>query len=305
MGWITMPDVVKEKRILVTGKNGQLGQSILALTHKDSLNQFTFIDQEDLDLSNDGSIANYFTDNTFDIIIHCAAYTAVDKAESELPLADKINHLAVKQLAEIAKKQSATLIHISTDYVFNGQNFKPYVESDKVDPQSVYGLTKLQGEQAFKKVNPKGMIIRTSWVYSEYGHNFVKTMLNLGSARDSLNIIFDQVGTPTYAGDLAKLILDIINLDKLKLLESDARTEGKVFHYSNEGVCSWYDFAKAIFEFSNTECQINPIETKEYPTPANRPHYSLLNKAKIKEKFNLTIPYWKDSLKICVKKLKE
>jgi dTDP-4-dehydrorhamnose reductase len=293
------------KRILVIGKSGQLGRSILALVQHYPLNEFTFVDREVLDLSNSESIASYFNAKTFDVIINCAAYTAVDKAESEQKLANQINHLAVKQLAQIVKQQNATLIHVSTDYVFNGQNFKPYIESDQTDPQSTYGLTKLKGEQAIQQIDPKGLIIRTSWVYSEYGNNFVKTMLNLGRDRDSLNIIFDQIGTPTYAGDLAKLILSIVESDKLTLSDSSASTSNKIFHYSNEGVCSWYDFAKVIFEFFSIECQVTPIETKDYPTPANRPHYSLLNKAKIKETFDLTIPYWKDSLKMCVKRLEE
>jgi len=293
------------KCILVTGKNGQLGQSILSLIGSYPLSTFTFVDREALDLSSSESIERYFKDKKFDAIINCAAYTAVDKAETESGLADQINHLAVKQLAQIAKKQDATFIHLSTDYVFNGQNYKPYEETDKTDPQSVYGLSKLKGEQALEAINPKGIIIRTSWVYSEYGNNFVKTMLRLGKEKVQLGIIFDQVGTPTYAGDLAKAVLDIVESKKLAEVENNDANSNNIFHYSNEGVCSWYDFAKTIFEFSGIECNVSPIETKDYPTPAERPHYSLMNKAKMKNTFAISIPYWKDSLKTCIKRLQE
>lgn len=339
---------MQPKKILVTGKNGQLGQSIQKMVQEDfshSLEmttesshfdqrekfltgfEFTFVGRDELDLSSSESIREYFADKSFDVIINCAAYTAVDKAESEPELADQINHLAVKQLAEIAKAQNAFLVHISTDYVFNGQGFKPYVETDEVGPQGVYGLTKLKGEQAMQQIAPAGCIIRTSWVYSEFGNNFVKTMLRLGAERDSLNVIFDQVGSPTYAGDLASAILQIIDhaviarsdsdvaiyetedglkMDRhasLAMTEGEALTKNEIYHYSNEGVCSWYDFAKAIFELSNTQCTVAPIETKDYPTPTTRPHYSLMNKAKIKADFELQIPYWRDSLSRCVEVL--
>lgn len=299
------------KKILVTGKDGQLGQSLSALKKEYPLLDMTFVGREELDLSDATSINKYFKERDFDVIINCAAYTVVDKAESEPELADQINHLAVKQLAEIAKQQECVLIHISTDYVFNGQNYKPYIETDETDPQSVYGDTKLKGELAIKAINPRGCIIRTSWVYSEFGNNFVKTMQRLGSERDQLNVIFDQIGTPTYAGDLAECILQIVN-DEFSMINENKQTsnpvdepriqnqKSKIYHYSNEGVCSWYDFAKTIFELSNIQCEVNPIETKDYPTPAIRPHYSLMNKAKIKANLNLTIPYWKDSLRKCL-----
>ena len=289
------------KSVLVTGANGQLGSSIKALVSSDLDNKFTFVDIQELDLIKPELVDEYFANNVFDIIINCAAYTAVDKAESEQKLANKINHLAVKQLAEITKKQGSTLVHVSTDYVFNGKNYKPYQESDATDPQSIYGLTKLKGEQSFLSVNPKGIIIRTSWVYSEYGSNFVKTMLKLGTERDSLGVIFDQIGTPTYARDLAKAILDIVLSEKN---ENTLKTGNKVFHYSNEGICSWYDFAKAIFEISGIDCQVSAIETKDYPTPAKRPHYSLLNKKLIKNTFGISISYWKNSLEACLQKFK-
>ena len=295
------PNIQNSKSILVTGSNGQLGSSIKDLVSVYPDAQFAFVSREDLDLSSSEIIESFFSRNQYDVIINCAAYTAVDKAESEPELANQINHLAVKQLAEIAKQQGITLIHISTDYVFDGQNYKPYVESDTVNPQSVYGETKLKGEQAFLEVNPAGCIIRTSWVYSEYCNNFVKTMKRLGKERDGLGVIFDQIGSPTYAGDLAKAILTIVESGTVKQLEK----ENKVFHFSNEGVCSWYDFAKSIFEISEIQCDVSPIETKDYPTPATRPHYSLLNKAKIKQTFALSIPYWKDSLQTCIKRLQE
>jgi len=286
------------KRVLVTGKTGQLGLSIAKLAHDYSQHEFTFVGRNVLDQSQSSSITEYFQGKKFHVIINCAAYTEVDKAESEPELANQINHLAVRQLAEIAKEQGAVLIHISTDYVFNGQNHKPYVETGFVDPINVYGKTKLKGEQAILEVQPKGVIIRTSWLYSEFGNNFVKTMLRLGEERDSLNVIYDQVGSPTYAGDLAKAIVDIISSDS----ELDS-TAPQIVHYSNEGVCSWYDFAKMIFEFMSINCNIVPIEAKSYPRPAKRAHYSVLNKYKIKQIYELKIPYWQESLRLCLKGL--
>ena len=290
----------KVKTILVTGSSGQLGQSLKAIANNYPDYVFTFATRADLDLSNEQSIVDYFQHHHVDLIVNCAAYTAVDKAESEPELANQINHLAVKQLAEIARQQNAKLIHISTDYVFNGQQYRPYIENDVVDPQSVYGESKLKGEQALLEALPtNGLIIRTSWVYSAYGNNFVKTMLRLGRERDSLNVIFDQVGTPTYAGDLAEAIMAIVNTETF----NQHKVTTEVYHYSNEGVCSWYDFAKTIFELSNIDCKVSPIETKDYPTPATRPHYSLLNKAKIKQRYAMTIPYWQDSLHACLSQL--
>jgi len=286
------------KRVLVTGANGQLGSELKTLQSTYSKYEMVFIDRTELDLSDRKAIEAYFVDKTFDIVIHCAAYTAVDKAENEAELADAINHKAVEALARIAKEKNISLVHISTDYVFDGANFKPYSELDTVDPQGVYGQTKLDGEKAMLAINPAhSAIIRTSWVYSTYGSNFVKTMLRFGKERDEIGVIYDQVGTPTYARDLAIAIM--VMLPQLN------NENVELYHYSDEGVCSWYDFAKAIFELSGIECDVKPIETKEYPTPATRPHYSLLNKVKIKKEFNLTIPYWKDSLKECLKKMGE
>ena len=291
-------------RILVTGKNSQLGRSIHKIVNTDteidnnqSSIEFIFVGREELDFSSENNISLYFNKNKFDIIINCAAYTQVDKAEQEVELASQINHLAVKQLASIANKQQARLIHISTDYVFDGESNKPYLETDTTNPMNVYGQTKLAGEKALHAVMPiNAIIINTSWLYSEYGNNFVKTMLKLGQERDSLNVIFDQVGTPTYAKDLAKDIMNIVQSQEFH--QADFLTNS--FHFSNEGVCSWYDFAKTIFELANIQCHVNAIETKDYQTPAKRPHYSVLNKAKIKQTYHLVIPYWKDSLKQCL-----
>lgn len=288
------------KSILVTGSNGQLGNELQALNVLHPDYTFTFITRSELDLSNTDAIRAYFIDKTFDVLINCAAYTAVDKAESEPELAKAINTTAVETLASIAKEKIISLIHISTDYVFDGKNFKPYSETDPTHPQGVYGQTKRDGEQAMLAINPpKSLIIRTSWVYSSFGNNFVKTMLRLGREREELGIIYDQVGTPTFARDLARAILSIIQHPAL-----DAQKSTKIHHFSNEGVCSWYDFAKIIFELSAITCAVKPLETKDYPTPAKRPHYSLLNKAKIKSTFDLTIPYWKDSLQECLDILK-
>jgi dTDP-4-dehydrorhamnose reductase len=292
-------------KILVTGGTGQLGQSIKRLANQYPNFEFTFPERDVLDLTEQKSIADYFNQHSFQYIINCAAYTAVDKAESEPENADQINHRSVEEIEKIAKKQNSTLIHISTDYVFNGQSFKPYTEDNKTSPTSVYGLTKLHGEQAVLEQDSAGCIIRTSWVYSEYGNNFVKTMLKLGKERDSLGVIFDQVGTPTYALDLAQAIMDIVIENEESGILSEDSPEQRIFHFSNEGVCSWYDFAKAIFEISGVDCHVNPIETKDYPTPAKRPHYSVLNKAKIKSAFGIEIPYWKDSLSNCLQRLKE
>ena len=282
--------------ILVTGANGQLGSELQEempkILQEDS--HFFFTDKDTLDITNENDIRNFIDVNHIDTIINCAAYTAVDQAEDDEINANIINHLAVQYLAQVSKDKNIKFVHVSTDYVFDGTNHKPYVESDATNPNGIYGKTKLAGEEVMLEINPENsIIIRTSWVYSSYGANFVKTMLRLGKDRDQLGVIFDQVGTPTYAKDLAKAILEI--LPKIQ------NNKVEIYNYSNEGVCSWYDFAKAIFELSNIECQVNPIETKEYPTPAKRPHYSLLNKAKIKENFDLVIPYWKDSLEACLK----
>ncbi|MFW5443120.1 MAG: dTDP-4-dehydrorhamnose reductase [Methylococcaceae bacterium] len=292
-----MPEI---KTILVTGSNGQLGLSLKSLVLDYPQYQFTFIGRDELDLSNTENITYYFKQKQFDLIINCAAYTAVDQAEQQQELADRINHLAVKQLAKVAQDNNSVLIHISTDYVFDGTSYKPYSENDQTNPQSVYGTSKLKGELAIQSISPKAIIIRTAWVYSEFGSNFVKTMIKLGLERENLNVIFDQIGSPTYAKDLADSILKMIGSASFQ-----KNTKGQLYHYSNEGVCSWYDFAKTIFELSNISTKVTSIETKDYSTPAKRPHYSVLNKAKIKQDFDLTIPYWKDSLQACLATLQQ
>jgi len=283
--------------ILVTGSRGQLGSEIYELSHGYP-NTCFFTDKEELDITDEKALSQYIEHNAINAIINCAAYTAVDKAESDEVLADKINHLAVQYLATIAKEHNIKLIHISTDYVFDGTNYRPYLETDTTNPQSAYGKTKLLGENALLHVKlPNSIIIRTSWVYSSYGANFVKTMLRLGKEKESLGVIFDQVGTPTYAKDLAKAILEI--LPKIN------NTQTEIYNYSNEGVASWYDFAQEIMKMAKLTCKVNPIETSQYPTPAKRPHYSLLNKSKIKNEYTIEIPYWKDSLKACLCKMGE
>ena len=283
--------------ILVTGANGQLGSEIKNLSSEYNYN-FFFTDRDSLDITDEKDIKKFIETNDINTIINCAAYTAVDKAEEDAVNADRINHLAVKYLAEISKDKNIKLVHVSTDYVFDGTNHKPYSENDSTHPNGVYGRTKLDGEKSMQEISPdNSIIIRTSWVYSSFGNNFVKTMLRLGKERNSLGVIFDQAGTPTYARDLAKTILEILpNIENEKV---------EVYNYSNEGVLSWYDFAKEIMRMAKIDCQINPIETKEYPTPASRPYYSLLNKSKIKKEYNIIIPYWKDSLDECLRKMGE
>ena len=292
-------------RILVTGKNGQLGRSIQKIVNEQGnnprsnneqqVNDFIFVGREELDLSSENNINLYFNNNDkFDIIINCAAYTAVDKAEEELELANQVNHLAVKQLAQIAKNQQAKLIHISTDYVFDGESDKPYTETDKTSPINVYGKTKLAGEKVLQEVMPtNATIIRTSWVYSEFGNNFVKTMLRLGKERDQISVVSDQIGSLTYATDLAEVILTIINS---KDYRNKGRQSTEIYHYSNEDKISWYDFAKEIFKMAKIDCKVNPIATDQYPTPAKRPRCTFMNKDKIIETFGVNIPDWKESL---------
>ena len=283
--------------ILVTGSNGQLGSEIKELSTKYEYN-FFFTDRSNIDITKKESLKTFCQINNINTIINCAAYTAVDKAESDEVNADLINRKAVKKLALISQELNIKLIHISTDYVFDGKTYKPYVEEFQTKPNSVYGKTKLDGENEMINVNPKNsIIIRTSWVYSSYGNNFVKTMLRLGKEKTELGVIFDQVGTPTYAAHLAIAILDIIpKLNNPKV---------EIYNYSNEGVLSWYDFAKEIMKMAKLNCKINPIETFQYPTPAKRPHFSLLNKSKIKTTFNIEIPYWKDGLDECLRKMGE
>lgn len=282
-------------KVLVTGANGQLGSEI---RHISSAYEFEFIftDVAELDITNKKSIINFLNDNPVDAIINCAAFTAVDKAENEVEIADKVNHLAVKYLAEAANEFKLKFIHVSTDYVFDGEAFSPYSEDDVPNPQSIYGVTKRAGELALISLEvPDSIVIRTSWVYSVFGNNFVKTMRRFGAEKPLLNVVSDQIGSPTNARDLARCILAI--LPKL----NTPKTE--IYHFSNEGVCSWYDFAVAIMELSEFECKINPIPSSQYPLPAKRPFYTVMSKEKIKTDFGVMIPHWRKSLHTCIKSL--
>ena len=288
-------------KILVTGKNGQLGKSIQnIITGNEKNSKFVFVGREALDLSSQDSIINYFNNNSFDIIINCAAYTAVDKAEKEVELANYINHLAINKIAEISNRQEIKLIHISTDYIFDGISEKAYLESDDPSPLNIYGKSKLAGEVAVCAAMQKNaIIIRTSWLYSEHSNNFVDTILRKAQKFDELNVISDQFSSPTNASDLAKVIIQIINHKKFR--DYDQLTQ--IYHYSSYGVCSWFEFAREILELANIDCQVNPIETKDYLTAARRPKYSLLNTDKIVKSFDLEIPFWKDSLKAYIDNL--
>ncbi|MDB4175857.1 dTDP-4-dehydrorhamnose reductase [Flavobacteriaceae bacterium] len=282
--------------ILVTGGNGQLGSELKELAPNFPNNNFIFTDVKDLDITNHEAVKDFIEIKNINIIINCAAYTAVDKAESEPEISDAINHLAVTNFAQIAKDNNIKLVHISTDYVFDGTNHKPYVEIDTPNPKSVYGKTKLDGELALQQINPaNSIIIRTSWVYSKFGNNFVKTMIRLAKEREEISVVADQTGTPTNAADLAQAILTILPQINNETVE--------LFHYSNEGICSWYDFAKAIFELEEVHIKTNPIESAQYPTPAERPFYSVLNKSLFKAIYGIEIPYWKDTLNKVILKL--
>ncbi|MEE9409170.1 MAG: dTDP-4-dehydrorhamnose reductase [Polaribacter sp.] len=286
--------------VLVTGANGLLGSEIKSLTDHFTNLKFFFKGSSDLNICNLKELDVFFNSNKIDSIINCAAYTAVDKAEEDILNAKKVNEEGVLNLVNISKKINAKLIHISTDYVFNGESFIPYKEIDGVSPIGVYGNTKREGELSVLNSDVDGLVIRTSWLYSSYGNNFVKTMLRLGENRDELSVIFDQVGSPTYARDLALACLNILDNSE----ENKISSNGKMYHFSNEGVASWYDFAKAIMFIGDVKCNVKPIETKDYPTPAKRPHFSVLNKTKIKNDFGIEIPYWRDSLTDCISKLK-
>ncbi len=283
-------------KILVTGAYGQLGSELNILQANFPDWKFVFTDVDSLDITDEAAVRDIFGKNNFDFVINCAAYTAVDKAESDLETAKKLNALAPELLGRYSKQNGVKLIHISTDYVFAGDGNQPYSEENEVNPQGVYGKTKLEGEQNCVRENSETIVIRTSWLYSAYGNNFVKTILRLGKEREELDVVFDQVGTPTYAADLAATILRII--------ESDKFVPG-IYHFSNEGVASWYDFAKAIFEITNVDCKIKPVLSAQFPTPAKRPHYSVLNKSKIRCIFKVEVPYWKDSLTVCLDRLEK
>ncbi len=286
-------------KILITGANGQLGSDLRVITptHTDLLCVFT--DIETLDITDSQKLKLFLDEHAFDWLINCAAYTAVDKAEMEVDKAYLINKTAVELLASECKQRNIRLIQISTDYVYDGCTWNPYLEGDATNPKSVYGASKLAGEQALIDSGAEYLIIRTSWLYSSFGGNFVKTIRRLATERPQINIIYDQIGSPTYSHDLALTIINIIK----QISYSANRNLNEILHYANEGVCSWYDFAKAIVELSNYNCKVNPIETSDYPTPAKRPAYSVCNKKKIKTLYQIEIPYWKDSLANCIAKL--
>jgi dTDP-4-dehydrorhamnose reductase len=287
-------------RVLITGSNGQLGSEIKELENNYNKVDFIFKDLPELDICNFEVLQAFIIDNDINAVINCAAYTAVEKAEEDAEIARKVNYEGVLNLVNALNRVNGKLIHISTDYVFDGNNFFPYKELDPVSPIGVYGKTKRAGELAVLNSDIDSIVIRTSWLYSSYGNNFVKTMLRLGSEKENLGVIFDQVGTPTNASDLAKTCLEILSYKK----QTKMNTKGNLYHFSNEGIASWYDFAIAIMDFANVDCHVKPIETKDYPTPAKRPHFSVLNKSKIKNDFEIQIPYWRDSLKDCIEKIK-
>lgn len=280
--------------ILVTGANGQLGNEMQVLSEEHARHTCFFTDVQELDICDEQAVHEFVKGNRIDVIVNCAAYTAVDKAEDNRALCDKLNHVAPGYLAAAAEACGTALIHISTDYVFDGTGHLPYTEEEAPCPNSVYGATKLAGEQAVMANCSRAMIIRTAWLYSIYGNNFVKTMLKLGQERDTLGVVFDQIGTPTYAYDLACAIFSAINRGIVP----------GVYHFSNEGVCSWYDFTLAIHRLAGiTTCKVSPLHTDEFPAKAPRPHYSVLDKTKIKKTFDIEIPHWMDSLDACIKKL--
>ena len=286
--------------ILVTGANGQLGHEMQRVA-KSSNHNYIFTDVADgyekLDITNIEDIRNMVKNNNVDIIVNCAAYTNVDKAESDYDTANLINNTAAGNLATAMKEAGGTLIHISTDYVFQGNRNTPCQEDWATNPLGVYGKTKLAGEAAIATTGCNSIIIRTAWLYSQWGKNFVKTMQSLTATHDTLKVVFDQVGTPTFAGDLADVIAHIINTDQTD--------KTGIYHFSNEGVCSWYDFAKLICKLSGNTCDINPCYSEEFPSPVKRPHFSVLDKKKIKETFGIKVPYWTDSLEVCIKQLAE
>lgn len=280
--------------ILVTGSNGQLGSEFKVLSKTHSKFKFIFIDKEDLDITDLDKVKNYFSKNLVDVCINGAAYTAVDKAETDSINAFNVNEFAVKYISEACKINNTKLIQISTDFVFDGKSKIAYTEEDKTEPLSVYGQSKLNGE--LNALENNNLVIRTSWLYSSFGNNFVKTMIRLGTDRTELNVIEDQIGTPTYAKDLAEMIINLIANNNISKLNG-------LYHFSNDGKASWYDFAKEIFKIKKIDCKVNPIPTTEYPTPAERPKFSLMDKSKIEQDFNVKLVDWKDSLDNCLKLL--
>ena len=289
---------MQSKNVLITGANGQLGNEMRRLGAV-SPNNYIYTDVAELDITDAAAVAQFVKENTVNIIVNCAAYTNVDKAESDEPTAELINATAVANLAAAVKEVDGTLFHVSTDYVFGNEGNTPRTEDMPLNPLGVYGRTKLRGEQAIAETGCKAIIIRTAWLYSEFGNNFLKTMMRLTAEREELNVVFDQVGTPTYAGDLALAIFSIIEGGLY------AGNEG-IYHFSNEGVCSWYDFATEIaMAAGNTACKVLPCHSDEFPSPVKRPSFSVLDKTKIKNTFAIEIPHWRDSMLYCIKRLKQ
>jgi dTDP-4-dehydrorhamnose reductase len=280
--------------ILITGSNGQLGNEMQQAAVRFPDFNYIYTDVAELDICDKGALDAFVKANNVNVIVNCAAYTAVDKAEDDVELCYKINRDAVRNIAEVATENKVKVVHVSTDYVFDGTNYLPYTEDMPVCPASVYGKSKLEGEQALLENCKESVILRTAWLYSSFGNNFVKTMMKLGTERDSLGVIFDQVGTPTYAADLADAIM--------QLLSSETFVPG-IYHFSDEGVCSWYDFTKTIHRMANITCDVKPIETKDYPARTPRPHFSVLNKGKIKSTYGISIPHWEVSLEKCIQLL--
>lgn len=282
------------KNILITGANGQLGNEMRVLSAENKEYNYFFTDVAELDICDEQAVMSFVKDHHIHVIVNCAAYTAVDKAEDNLDLCTKLNSDAVGYLAKAAEANEAELIQVSTDYVFDGTNHLPYKETDATCPNSVYGVTKLKGEANAMQHCKKAMIIRTAWLYSTFGNNFVKTMIRLGKEREALGVVFDQIGTPTYARDLARAIFAAINKGVVP----------GIYHFSNEGVCSWYDFTKSIHRIAGiTACKVSPLHTDEYPAKAPRPNYSVLDKTKIKNTYGIEIPHWEESLKACIDEL--
>lgn len=282
--------------ILVTGANGQLGSELRKIGFT-ALDEVFFTDVAELDITSYEAVNDFVAKNEIDTIVNCAAYTAVDRAEDEREMAAMINTEAVSNLAKVAYKQDCLLVHVSTDYVFDGSGCEPYTEKSKTNPNSVYGMTKLEGEQLIERSHCMYVIIRTAWLYSTFGSNFVKTIRKCAAEKGELNVVADQVGTPTYAEDLARAIVQIIGDDCVA-------EKGGIYHFSNEGVCSWYDFAKEIVRLSDIKCEVHPVTTEQYPTKAKRPAYSVLDKTKIKREFEVEVPQWKDALGRCVEGMK-